>query len=202
VVARRGPVSGTELGSGQAPPRPTLVRRIQARLARLLRTPHPTQVGVAAFAVAVLVVTALLMLPAAAETGKTTTFREALFTATSAVCVTGLAVVDTPTHWSAFGEVVCQPSAPRPVEREGQLSDPRGCNACSEAGANWRRTKRQGPKSLLHGFTARRGPAWARRCLPAVRGLRSRSTLHRPRAVVRPEQGSRAARSFSAPERA
>jgi hypothetical protein len=106
VVARRGPVSGTELGSGQAPPRPTLVRRIQARLARLLRTPHPTHVGVAAFAVAVLVVTALLMLPAAAETGKTTTFREALFTATSAVCVTGLAVVDTPTHWSAFGEVV------------------------------------------------------------------------------------------------
>jgi potassium uptake TrkH family protein len=51
-------------------------------------------------------VTALLMLPVAAETGETTTFRQALFTATSAVCVTGLAVVDTPTHWSAFGEVV------------------------------------------------------------------------------------------------
>jgi len=71
-----------------------------------MRTPHPAQVGVAAFAVAVLAVTVLLMLPVAAEPGQTTTFRQALFTATSAVCVTGLAVVDTPSHWSTFGEIV------------------------------------------------------------------------------------------------
>ncbi len=60
----------------------------------------------AAFGVAVFVVAGLLMLPVAAEPGQVTTFRQALFTATSAVCVTGLAVVDTPSHWSTFGELV------------------------------------------------------------------------------------------------
>ena len=99
-------MSATERGGGQAQPRPTRMRRVRARLARLVRTPHPAQVGVLAFAVAVLVVTVLLMLPVAAEPGQTTTFRQALFTATSAVCVTGLAVVDTPDHWSGFGEIV------------------------------------------------------------------------------------------------
>ncbi len=59
-----------------------------------------------AFGVAVFAVTGLLMLPVAAEPGLSTGFREAFFTATSAVCVTGLAVVDTPTHWSLFGELV------------------------------------------------------------------------------------------------
>lgn len=81
-------------------------RRLRARLIRSVRAPHPAQVGVAAFAIAVLIVTGLLMLPVAAEPGQVTTFRQALFTATSAVCVTGLTVVDTPSHWSTFGEVV------------------------------------------------------------------------------------------------
>nr|WP_112280678.1 potassium transporter TrkG [Prauserella muralis] len=42
----------------------------------------------------------------ATEGGESVDFVSALFTATSAVCVTGLVVVDTPTHWSTFGEVV------------------------------------------------------------------------------------------------
>ncbi|WP_233515359.1 TrkH family potassium uptake protein [Marinitenerispora sediminis] len=67
---------------------------------------HPARVVVTGFAVAVAVSTALLMLPAAAEDGTRTGFVDALFTATSAVCVTGLTAVDTPTHWSAFGELV------------------------------------------------------------------------------------------------
>lgn len=50
--------------------------------------------------------TGLLMLPIATVTGSSTRFIDALFTATSAACVTGLAVVDTATHWSAFGQVV------------------------------------------------------------------------------------------------
>lgn len=50
--------------------------------------------------------TALLMLPASTVEGRHTDFLEALFTATSAVCVTGLAVVDTATHWSGFGQGV------------------------------------------------------------------------------------------------
>ncbi len=99
-------MSTTEVGNGRVPVRPGPVAHLRARLRRLLRTPNPAQVGIAAFAVAVLCVTALLMLPVAAEPGESTTFRQALFTATSAVCVTGLAVVDTPTHWSTFGEVV------------------------------------------------------------------------------------------------
>jgi potassium uptake TrkH family protein len=58
----------------------------------------------AGFAAGIAVVTAVLMLPAATEAGQHTTFLQALFTATSAVCVTGLVVVDTPTHWSGVGD--------------------------------------------------------------------------------------------------
>lgn len=50
--------------------------------------------------------TLLLMLPAAAASGEATPFVDALFTATSASCVTGLAVVDTGTHYSLFGQLV------------------------------------------------------------------------------------------------
>src|SRR3982751_3624935 len=47
-----------------------------------------------------------MMLPAARAGGGHAPFVTALFTATSAVCVTGLAVVDTPTYWSGFGQVL------------------------------------------------------------------------------------------------
>ena len=46
----------------------------------------------------------LLMLPISARNGQMTNFWDALFTATSAVCVTGLVVQDTATYWSAFGQ--------------------------------------------------------------------------------------------------
>ncbi|MEU7281775.1 potassium transporter TrkG [Streptomyces sp. NPDC045431] len=58
------------------------------------------------FAVAVLAGTALLALPAATQDGHAADAVTALFTATSAVCVTGLVVVDTGTYWSGFGEGV------------------------------------------------------------------------------------------------
>lgn len=48
----------------------------------------------------------LLMLPFATKSGKSPAFSDALFTATSAVCVTGLVVFDTATYWSAFGQAV------------------------------------------------------------------------------------------------
>lgn len=48
----------------------------------------------------------LLMLPVSMKSGEPSSFREALFTATSAVCVTGLVVKDTATHWSYFGQLV------------------------------------------------------------------------------------------------
>ena len=46
----------------------------------------------------------LLMLPIATKSGQCTSFLNALFTATSAVCVTGLVINDTATYWSLFGQ--------------------------------------------------------------------------------------------------
>ena len=66
---------------------------------------HPAQAVVLGFLSAVLLGTALLMLPAMTTGPAGTTFVDALFTATSAVCVTGLTVVDTATHWTPLGQV-------------------------------------------------------------------------------------------------
>jgi potassium uptake TrkH family protein len=71
-----------------------------------LRELHPGQVVAVAFAAAIGVGTGLLMLPWATATGRSTDVLDALFTATSAVCVTGLTTVDTATHWSTFGQVL------------------------------------------------------------------------------------------------
>lgn len=58
------------------------------------------------FLVLIAIGTALLMLPLASAAGEWTTPIVALFTSTSAVCVTGLVVVDTGTYWSPFGQSV------------------------------------------------------------------------------------------------
>ncbi|MCK8434079.1 TrkH family potassium uptake protein [Streptomyces sp. D2-8] len=71
-----------------------------------LLTAHPARAVVVAFAMVVLLGAAVLSLPFATERGASPDFVTALFTATSAVCVTGLAVVDTGTYWSGFGEGV------------------------------------------------------------------------------------------------
>ncbi|MFC5826392.1 TrkH family potassium uptake protein [Nonomuraea insulae] len=70
------------------------------------RFQHPAQVVVAGFSLAVAVGTALLALPISTATGESAGWAAALFTSTSAVCVTGLAIVDTESHWSMFGEMV------------------------------------------------------------------------------------------------
>lgn len=67
---------------------------------------HPYQVVVAAFAAAIAFGTLLLLLPLSRAGDGSAPFMTALFTATSAVCVTGLVVVDTPSYWSGFGEAV------------------------------------------------------------------------------------------------
>ncbi len=64
----------------------------------------PFQVIILGFAGAVLAGALLLMLPISCAAGKVTPFDQALFTATSAVCVTGLIVQDTATYWSSFGQ--------------------------------------------------------------------------------------------------
>ena len=58
------------------------------------------------FAGVILVGALILMLPISTKSGVVTPFNEALFTSTSAVCVTGLVVQDTATYWSAFGQSI------------------------------------------------------------------------------------------------
>lgn len=67
---------------------------------------HPASVLASAFLVAIVVGTVLLMLPLAAASGQGTPLLTALFTATSAVCVTGLVVVDTGSYWSGSGQLI------------------------------------------------------------------------------------------------
>lgn len=61
---------------------------------------------VAGYSALVIVGTILLILPVSSRTGEVTPLLDALFTATSASCVTGLIVYDTYTHWSLFGQLV------------------------------------------------------------------------------------------------
>ncbi|GAB4339669.1 MAG: potassium transporter TrkG [Calditrichia bacterium] len=65
---------------------------------------HPGQILMASFGFIILVGTGLLMLPRAVAAGESLSLIDALFTATSATCVTGLIVVDTGTHFSTLGQ--------------------------------------------------------------------------------------------------
>ena len=65
-----------------------------------------SQIIIFGFLGAILLGTLLLMLPISSTSGKVTPFSDSLFTATSAVCVTGLVVHDTATYWSMFGQFV------------------------------------------------------------------------------------------------
>lgn len=68
-------------------------------------TINPPKVLVGSFLSMVAIGTLLLSLPFATQTG-TPDFFAALFTATSAICVTGLVVADTATHWSIWGQII------------------------------------------------------------------------------------------------
>ncbi|MET1034112.1 MAG: potassium transporter TrkG [Arthrobacter sp.] len=73
---------------------------------RRFRPSSPAQAIVTGFFVAIAVGTGVLMLPVAKEGPGGASLLDALFTATSSVCVTGLITVDTPTYWTPFGHVV------------------------------------------------------------------------------------------------
>ena len=64
------------------------------------------QIIVLCFLGVILMGTLLLMLPISVRSGNVPSFETALFTSTSAVCVTGLIVQDTATYWSTFGQVI------------------------------------------------------------------------------------------------
>jgi len=65
-----------------------------------------SQIIIFGFMGAILLGALLLMLPVSSAEGKITPFSDALFTSTSAVCVTGLVVQDTATYWSMFGQFI------------------------------------------------------------------------------------------------
>ncbi len=77
-------------------------------MSKIIRKKHLTsfQLIILGFAGVILFGTILLMFPIATLENVPTPFSEALFTATSAVCVTGLVVKDTGSYWSVFGQTV------------------------------------------------------------------------------------------------
>ncbi len=87
------------------------VRRdpLTARLADRIgdfATVTPARFAILVFAILVALFTVLFSLPIATSTGERTSFVDALFTAVSVICVTGLSTVDMATHWSPFGHVL------------------------------------------------------------------------------------------------
>ncbi|MFT4050657.1 MAG: potassium transporter TrkG [Microbacterium sp.] len=73
---------------------------------RELAMASPPRFAVLIFTALILVFTILFSLPAAAADGRPTPFADALFTAVSTICVTGLSTVDMATHWSPLGQVL------------------------------------------------------------------------------------------------
>ena len=67
---------------------------------------RPVQVILLGFLITIFAGSILLSLPAAAANGQATPYIDSLFTATTSVCVTGLIVETTMTHWSIFGQAV------------------------------------------------------------------------------------------------
>lgn len=66
----------------------------------------PFQIMLIGFLSVILIGSIILMFPFASKNREYTPFIDSLFTSTSAVCVTGLVVFDTATHWSLFGQIV------------------------------------------------------------------------------------------------
>jgi len=79
---------------------------ITKRKKNLLKTISPTRIIVSSFALIIFTGACLLTLPAASNDGRSIGFLDALFTATSATCVTGLVIADTLTQWTVFGQIV------------------------------------------------------------------------------------------------
>jgi len=67
---------------------------------------NPVQILAIGFAIVILTGAILLTLPISSADGTNTSFIDCIFTATSAVCVTGLVTLDTGTHWNYFGKTV------------------------------------------------------------------------------------------------
>lgn len=83
-----------------------VIRTLRAAPILISIRKHPAKVIVTAFMSVIMMGALLLMLPRATVDGQGLSFVNALFTSTSAVCVTGLIVVDTATHLSTVGQMI------------------------------------------------------------------------------------------------
>jgi len=83
-----------------------LLRKLYSGYLRRRGRVSPVRIIVAGFLLIILLGAGLLCLPVSSAEGTSTDFLSALFTATSATCVTGLSVVETGVHWSLFGQAV------------------------------------------------------------------------------------------------
>lgn len=82
------------------------MRKSKKMYAKTTHRLSPAAIMVLGFGTVILIGALLLMTPWASNSGESTDFIDCLFTATSAVCVTGLAVVDTSIHWSILGKAI------------------------------------------------------------------------------------------------
>lgn len=73
---------------------------------KLLNNLSTTHIIMFSFLATILIGAVLLCLPQSSASGNPTPFIDALFTATTSTCVTGLVVVPTVSHWSVFGQIV------------------------------------------------------------------------------------------------
>lgn len=82
------------------------IARRTVRFSKTLTTSSPSRFAIVVFSALILITTALLSLPIATADRTVTPLADALFTAVSTICVTGLSTVDMATHWSGFGRAV------------------------------------------------------------------------------------------------
>ncbi|WP_029149568.1 TrkH family potassium uptake protein [Microbacterium indicum] len=97
------------MSAGESAARPGLLERIAREvwhLFRVITTQSPARFAILVFASLVMIFTAILALPISAADGHATPIADAMFTAMSMICVTGLTSVDMSSHWSLFGEIV------------------------------------------------------------------------------------------------
>ena len=110
---------------------------------RINRKLSSSQIIILGFAAVILLGSLLLMLPFSTRDGRGAAFSDALFTAVSAVCVTGLVVQDTATYWSGFGQAVLllmiQIGGMGVITFAVVLSTPRASGFLSGSGASCRR---------------------------------------------------------------
>lgn len=79
---------------------------LRLRLMESSKRLSTTRIIALSFAAIILMGALLLTLPVASRSGQSCGFFSAIFTATSATCVTGLVLFDTYVQWSGFGQVV------------------------------------------------------------------------------------------------